>query len=70
MLPSFVFVQLFIFSLQDTVIGLQALSEFAPLIFSSDVSFTIDVGQSSDKSYKKTFKVDKDNMIVLQQQEV
>jgi hypothetical protein len=55
---------------QDTVIGLQALSEFAPLVFSSDVSFTVNVKLSAEASYDKTFQVNKDNLVVLQEEEV
>ena len=52
------------------MIGLQALSEFAPLVFSSDVHFTVDVRLSAEATYSKSFKVNKDNLIVLQEDEV
>ncbi|XP_028411916.1 CD109 antigen-like isoform X2 [Dendronephthya gigantea] len=57
-------------STQDTVIGLQALSVFAPLVFSSDVHFTVDVGLSAKAGYSKSFSVNKDNLIVLQEEEL
>ena len=53
--------------LQDTVIGLQALSEFAPLVFSTDIDFTVKI---STGDFSKSFNVDKNNMIILQRVEV
>ncbi len=52
------------------MIGLQALSEFAPLVFSPDVSFTVNVKLSAEASYDKTFQVNKANIVVLQEEEV
>ena len=52
------------------MIGLQALSQFAPLVFSSDVSFTLNVKLSAKASYDKTFQVNKNNLVVLQEEEV
>lgn len=52
------------------MIGLQALSEFAPLIFSPDLNFNVNVKLSSYPGFEKSFQVDKNNMIVLQKAEV
>jgi hypothetical protein len=52
------------------VVGIQALSQFASLIFSPDVSFTLNVKLSAEASYDKTFQVNKNNLVVLQEEEV
>ena len=52
------------------MIGLQALSEFAPLIFSPDINFTVNVKLSADPNFSKSFQVDRTNMVVLQRIEV
>lgn len=55
---------------QDTVIGLQALSEFAELIYTPDVDFTVQLTLSADPNFKKTISVNRQNSMVLQLVEV
>ena len=58
------------FFFQDTVIGLQALSEFAELIYTSDTDFTVQLTSSADPSFSQTIKVNQQNSMVLQLVEV
>ncbi|KAK3746370.1 hypothetical protein QZH41_006300 [Actinostola sp. cb2023] len=51
----------------DTVLGIQAMSEFAALIYSSSQNFQVKLSQSADKSFSKSFTVNTGNAMVLQQ---
>lgn len=53
-------------STQDTVIGLQALSEFAELIYTPDVDFTLQLTVSADPTFSRTITVNQQNSMVLQ----
>lgn len=53
-------------STQDTVIGLQALSEFAELVYTPDIDFTVQLTSSADPSFSRIIKVDHQNSMVLQ----
>ena len=55
---------------QDTVIGLQALSEFAELIYTPDVDFTLQLTVSADPTFSRTITVNQQNSMVLQLVEV
>lgn len=55
---------------QDTVIGLQALSEFAELIYTPDIDFTVQLMSSVDPNFRKTVTVNQQNSMVLQLVEV
>lgn len=55
---------------QDTVIGLQALSEFAELIYSPDIDFTVELTSTVDPNFRKTISVNQQNSMVLQLVEV
>lgn len=55
---------------QDTVVGLQALSEFAELIYSPDIDFTVQLTSSADSNFRKTMTVNQQNSMVLQLVEV
>jgi len=55
---------------QDTVIGLQALSEFAELIYTPDIDFTVQLTSSVDTNFGKTVTVNQQNSMVLQLVEV
>lgn len=55
---------------QDTVIGLQALSEFAELVYTPDIDFTVQLTSSADPSFSRIIKVDHQNSMVLQLVEV
>jgi len=57
-------------STQDTVIGLQALSEFAELIYSPDIDFTVQLTSSADPSFSETVNVNQQNAMVLQLVEI
>ena len=52
------------------MIGLQALSEFAELIYTLDVDFTVQLASSVDPNFKKTVTVNQQNSMVLQLVEV
>ena len=52
------------------MIGLQALSEFAAGIYSSDIDFSVQLTSSVDPSFAKTIAVDQQTAMVLQQVEV
>ena len=52
------------------MIGLQALSEFAELIYSPDIDFTVQLTSSVDPNFKKTITVNQQNSMVLQLVEV
>ncbi|XP_015780239.1 PREDICTED: CD109 antigen-like [Acropora digitifera] len=53
-------------STQDTVIGLQALAEFAEMIYTPDVAFTLQLTASADPTFSRTITVNKLNSMVLQ----
>lgn len=53
-------------STQDTVIGLQALAEFAEMIYTPDVAFTLQLTASADPTFSRTITVNKQNSMVLQ----
>lgn len=55
-------------TLQDTVVALQAMAEFASLIYSSKVNMSILIDDAV--STNRTLTVDADNMDVLQLVEV
>lgn len=55
---------------QDTVIGLQALSEFAELIYTPDIDITVQLTSSVDPNFRKTITVNQENSMVLQLVEV
>ena len=55
---------------QDTVVGLQALSEFAAEVYSPSLDFTVVTTVTSDPAFRKTFNVNAQNAMVLQQAEV
>lgn len=57
-------------STQDTVIGLQALSEFAELIYTPDIDFTVQLMSSVDPNFRKTVTVNQQNSMVLQLVEI
>ena len=52
------------------MIGLQALSEFAELIYSPDVDFTVQLTSSVDPNFQKTITVNQQNSMVLRLVEV
>ena len=52
------------------MIGLQALSEFAELIYSPDIDFTVQLTSSADPSFSETVNVNQQNAMVLQLVEV
>ena len=52
------------------MIGLQALSEFAELIYTPDIDFTVQLSSSVDPNFKKTVTVNQQNSMVLQLVEV
>ena len=52
------------------MIGLQALSEFAELIYTPDIDFTVQLTSSVDSNFKKTVTVNQQNSVVLQLVEV
>lgn len=52
------------------MIGLQALSEFAELIYTPDIDFTVQLTSSVDPNFKKTITVNQQNSMVLQLVEV
>ncbi|XP_031563993.1 CD109 antigen-like [Actinia tenebrosa] len=54
-------------STQDTVLGIQAMSDFASFIYSPSKSFKVELTHSGDKTFSKTFNVDNNNEMVLQQ---
>lgn len=53
-------------STQDTVIGLQALAEFAEMIYTPDVAFTLQLTASADPTFSRTITVNQQNSMVLQ----
>ena len=55
---------------QDTVIGLQALSEFAELIYTPDIDFTVELTSTVDPNFRKTITVNQQNSLVLHLVEV
>lgn len=57
-------------STQDTVIGLQALSEFAELIYTPDIDFTVRLSLSGDPFFSKTVTVNQQNSMVLHLEEI
>lgn len=57
-------------STQDTVIGLQALSEFAELIYAPDIDFTVRLSLTGDPFFSKTVTVNQQNSMVLQLVEI
>ncbi|KAJ7374578.1 hypothetical protein OS493_004916 [Desmophyllum pertusum] len=57
-------------STQDTVIGLQALSEFAELIYTPDIDFTVELTSTVDPNFRKTITVNQQNSLVLQLVEI
>ena len=59
-----------LFFFQDTVIGLQALAEFAEMIYTPDVAFTLQLTASADPTFSRTITVNKQNSMVLQLIEV
>lgn len=52
------------------MIGLQALSEFAELIYTPDIDFTVRLTLSADSNFQKTITVNQQNSMVLQLVEV
>ena len=52
------------------MIGLQALSEFAELIYTPNVDFSVQMTSSADSNFKKTVTVNQQNSMVLQLVEV
>nr|BAJ05272.1 CD109-like molecule [Diadumene lineata] len=54
-------------STQDTVLGIQAMSEFAALIYSSSQAFEVQLSQSAVEGFSETIKVDASNAMVLQE---
>ncbi|XP_073231989.1 CD109 antigen-like [Porites lutea] len=57
-------------STQDTVMGLQALAEFAELIYSPDIDFTVTLSSSADPAFSETINVNQQNSMVLQLVEI
>ncbi|XP_078364931.1 CD109 antigen-like isoform X2 [Oculina patagonica] len=57
-------------STQDTVVGLQALSEFAELIYTPDIDFTVQLSSSADSNFRKIMTVNQQNSMVLQLVEI
>lgn len=53
---------------QDTIVGIEALANFAVKIATKENRVNIDVTSSDDTKF--TFNVDKDNSLVLQSQKV
>ena len=52
------------------MIGLQALAEFAEMIYTPDVAFTLQLTASADPTFGRTITVNKQNSMVLQLIEV
>ena len=52
------------------MIGLQALAEFAELIYSPDVAFTLQLTASADPTFSRTITVSQQNSMVLHLVEV
>ena len=52
------------------MIGLQALSEFAELIYAPDIDFTVRLSLTGDPLFSKTVTVNQQNSMVLQLVEV
>ena len=52
------------------MIGLQALSEFAELIYTPDIDFTVRLSLIGDPFFSKTVTVNQQNSMVLQLVEV
>ena len=50
--------------------GLQALAEFAELIYSPDIDFTVKLTSSADPTFSETINVNHQNSMVLQLVEV
>ena len=50
--------------------GLQALAEFAELIYSPDIDFTVTLTSSVDPAFSETINVNQQNSMVLQLVEV
>lgn len=57
------------FLLQDTVVGLQAIAEFAQLVDSKDRDISVHVTMDGN-NFKKDFSISDENALVLQSAEV
>lgn len=52
------------------MIGLQALSEFAGLIYTADIDFTVQLSLTADPFFSKTITVNQQSSMVLHLVEV
>ncbi|XP_048577208.1 CD109 antigen isoform X2 [Nematostella vectensis] len=57
-------------STQDTVVGIQAMSEFASFIYSPSMDYTVTLTNTDDNTFSKTFTVNAANSMILQEADI